>query len=227
LWINTIEENGQDGIDDDGNGYIDDIHGYGFADHAGNFFPDYHGVHVGGTVAAVNNNGIGVSGVAGGSGAGDGVRIMSCAVFSGFNQDGFDQAFVYAADNGAIIAQNSWGYSLPGVFEQSVLDAIDYFIANAGYDENGDPIGLMQGGLVVFAAGNEDSSADYYPGYYARVMAVASTDHNDVRSDFSNYGSWVDIAARAPMCLVHSHTTHISICQALPWHVPMFQVLLP
>jgi subtilisin family serine protease/outer membrane lipoprotein-sorting protein len=195
LWINTIEENGQDGIDDDGNGYIDDIHGYGFADHAGNFFPDYHGVHVGGTVAAVNNNGIGVSGVAGGSGAGDGVRIMSCAVFSGFNQDGFDQAFVYAADNGAIIAQNSWGYSLPGVFEQSVLDAIDYFIANAGYDENGDPIGLMQGGLVVFAAGNEDSSADYYPGYYARVMAVASTDHNDVRSDFSNYGSWVDIAA--------------------------------
>jgi subtilisin family serine protease len=121
--------------------------------------------------------------------------MMSCAVFGAIRSGGFDEAFVYAADNGAVIAQNSWGYTAPGVYEQSVLDAIDYFIANAGYDENGDPVGPMQGGLVVFAAGNDNSDADWYPGYYDAVLAVASTNHNDVKSGFSNYGDWVDIAA--------------------------------
>jgi subtilisin family serine protease len=195
IWVNTAELDGDAGVDDDGNGYIDDIHGYGFGDGTGNFTPHYHGVHVGGTVAAVNNNDIGVSGIAGGSGAGDGVKMMSCAVFGAFSANGFDAAFVYAADNGAVIAQNSWGYTSAGVYEQSVLDAIDYFIANAGYDENGDPVGPMQGGIVIFAAGNDNSSANYYPGYYDSVVAVASTDHNDVRSSFSNYGDWVEIAA--------------------------------
>jgi subtilisin family serine protease len=195
MWVNTGELNGVEGVDDDGNGYIDDIHGYGFGDDTGDIAPHYHGVHVGGTVAAVNNNGVGVSGVAGGSGTGDGIRMMSCAVFGAIRSGGFDEAFVYAADNGAVIAQNSWGYTAPGVYEQSVLDAIDYFIANAGYDENGDPVGPMQGGLVVFAAGNDNSDADWYPGYYDAVLAVASTNHNDVKSGFSNYGDWVDIAA--------------------------------
>ncbi len=194
VWINPIESAGVAGVDDDGNGYIDDINGYGFGDKTGDFSPHYHGVHVGGTVAAVNNNGIGVGGIAGGSGSG-GVKMMSCAVFGSFASDGFDEAFVYAADNGAIISQNSWGYTSPGVFEQSVLDGIDYFIANAGYDEDGNQIGPMAGGIVIFAAGNDNSSADHYPGYYEPVLAVASTDHNDIRSYFSNYGSWVDIAA--------------------------------
>ncbi|GEM_PF-1770301 len=195
VWINEAEKEGVPGVDDDGNGYIDDINGYGFGDRRGQISPHYHGVHVGGTISAMNNNGIGVSGIAGGSSDQPGVQMMSCAVFGTSGNSGFDQAFVYAADNGAVIAQNSWGYTFPGVYEQSVLDAIDYFIENAGYDENGDPFGPMQGGIVIFAAGNANSSAAYYPGYYEPVLSVASTDYRDIRSTFSNYGSWVDIAA--------------------------------
>ncbi|HYG02565.1 MAG TPA: S8 family serine peptidase [Chryseosolibacter sp.] len=195
MWVNQTESAGTPGYDDDGNGYVDDIHGYNFAYGSGEIESHYHGVHVAGTVAAVNNNGIGVSGVAGGSGTGDGARLMTCQVFAEYGVGGFDVSFVYAADNGAVIAQNSWGYTEPGVYEQSVLDAIDYFIANAGYDQNGNPIGPMQGGIVIFAAGNSSSSDLYYPGYYDKVLAVAATDHNDQIAYFSNYGTWVDIAA--------------------------------
>ena len=156
---------------------------------------DNHGTHVAGTVAATTNNNIGVAGVAGGNGSGDGVRLMSCALAFGPNSIGFDEAYIYAADNGAVISQNSWGYINPGAFDQSVLDAIDYFIAEAGYDADGNPVGPMQGGIVIFAAGNDGDDDRYYPGYYSPVLAVASTDSNDYLSSFSNFGDWVDIAA--------------------------------
>ncbi len=195
MWTNDAELNGITGVDDDGNGYVDDIYGYSFADKRGTVSADRHGTHVAGTVGAISKNGIGVAGVAGGDGTNEGVKLMSCEVFGLSRNDGFDEAFIYAADNGAVISQNSWGYTSPGVYEQSVLDAIDYFIDNAGFDANGNPIGPMQGGIVIFAAGNSNSSAQYYPGYYGPVVAVASTDDRDVRSGFSNYGSWVDIAA--------------------------------
>ncbi|MDA3890511.1 MAG: S8 family serine peptidase [Salinivirgaceae bacterium] len=195
MWNNTAEINGTAGVDDDNNGYIDDIHGYGFGDGIGNYNPGDHGTHVGGTIGATNNNGIGVCGIAGGNNGTAGVRLMSCAVFGSYGQNGFDVAFVYAADNGAIISQNSWGYTSSGFYEQSVLDAIDYFVANAGYDANNNPIGPMQGGLVIFAAGNDGNDGAYYPGYYEPVLSVSSTNHNDQKSGYSNYGSWVDIAA--------------------------------
>ncbi len=194
MWVNSGEIAGN-GIDDDGNGYIDDVNGYGFGDGTGTIGASNHGTHVGGTVAAVTNNNIGVAGVAGGNGSGDGVRMMSCATFGGTTNAGFDEAFVYAADNGAVIAQNSWGYIQAGVFDQSVLDAIDYFIAEAGYDAAGNPAGPMQGGIVIFAAGNDGTDDEWYPGYYDAVMAVGSTDNNDNASSFSNRGDWVDIAA--------------------------------
>lgn len=196
MWINTVEQSGTTGVDDDGNGYIDDIYGYNFVDGNGNIAPDPdgHGTHVAGTVGAVNNNDTGVAGVAGGTGSGDGTRLMSCQVFTS-GSGGFAESYAYAADNGAIISQNSWGYTSPGFYEQAVLDAIDYFIANAGYDESGNPIGPMQGGIVIFAAGNSDSSADYYPGFYDPILTVASTNHNDQKAWYSNYGTWVDISA--------------------------------
>ncbi len=90
-----------------------------------------HGTHVSGTIAAVNNNGKGVSGIAGGSGKGDGVRIMSCQILGGQGSSN-PESYVYAADNGSLISQNSWGYIYPGDYEQATLDAIDYFIAEAG-----------------------------------------------------------------------------------------------
>jgi len=195
MWVNTAERDGTTGVDDDGNGYVDDVHGYGFGDDVGNYAITDHATHVGGTIGAVNNNGVGVAGIAGGNNTTPGVRLMSCAAFGYYNSGGFDQAFVYAADMGAVISQNSWGYTYAGDYEQSVLDAIDYFIANAGYDANGNPSGPMQGGLVVFAAGNDSSDGLYYPGYYEPVLSVSSTNHNDQKSWYSNYGSWVDIAA--------------------------------
>lgn len=188
MWVNSGEIPGN-GIDDDNNGYVDDIYGYNFGDDTGEIYVGDHGTHVAGTVAAVNNNGIGVSGVAGGSGNNDGVKLMSCNVF-GASNGGFAEAFTYAADNGAVISQNSWSYSYPYQYDQAVLDGIDYFIANAG--GNGAP---MDGGIVIFAAGNDNSQSRYYPAYYDKVMAVAATNKNDVRSYYSNYGDWVDIAA--------------------------------
>lgn len=125
MWTNPKES--ENGNDDDGNGYVDDIHGYNFVENGpitwdkavigidgSNNGDSGHGTHVAGTIAAVNNNGIGVAGVAGGSGKNDGVRLMSCQIFSG-GKSAADaataRAVKYAADNGACIIQCSYGYS--------------------------------------------------------------------------------------------------------------------
>ncbi|MEH0154054.1 S8 family serine peptidase [Limibacter armeniacum] len=189
MWVNEGEIAGN-GIDDDGNGYIDDAHGYSFSYDQGEIVAQDHGTHVAGTVAAVNNNGIGVAGVAGGTGNNDGVRLMSCQILSG-TVNNVAASYKYAADNGAVISQNSWGYTNPDVYEQSVLDAIDYFIDEAG-DYEGSP---MKGGIVIFAAGNSNDSGAWYPGYYDRILTVASTGPSNQKAYYSNYGSWVDITA--------------------------------
>ncbi len=195
MWVNSGEIAGN-GIDDDNNGYIDDIYGYSFVDETADITAHDHGTHVGGTVAAETNNGIGVAGVAGGTGNDDGIRLMSCAIFdASSNSGGMANSYVYAADNGSVISQNSWGYTTSGVYEQSILDGIDYFIAEAGYDEDGEFVGPLAGGIVIFAAGNDGINEDVYPGYYDHVHAVGSTDLNDEASYFSNYGDWVDISA--------------------------------
>lgn len=195
VWINADEIPGNN-IDDDGNGYIDDVNGYSFVNGTGTITPDEHGTHTSGTVASETNNGIGMSGVAGGTGNDDGVRVMSCEIFAA-TSGGAAESYVYAADNGAVISSNSWGYRLPNMFEQAELDAIDYFIAEAGYDENGNQVGPMAGGIVIFAAGNSGSNSEYFPGAYESVMAVAGTDHNDEKYPDSNFGPWVELAAPA------------------------------
>lgn len=188
IWTNTAELNGLPNVDDDGNGYIDDVHGYNFEKDQGAVDAQFHGTHVSGTIAAVNNNGIGVSGVAGGSGKGDGVKIMSLQILGGAP---IELSYVYAANNGAVISQNSWGYTEPGAPDQSILDAIDYFIDEAGHY----PGSPMQGGIVIFAGGNANSSGQWYPAYYPRVMAVSSLGPDWKKASYSNYGEWIDIAA--------------------------------
>jgi len=164
--------------------------GFNFQNNTPNINPGNHGTHVGGTISAVNNNTVGVSGIAGGSSAaGNGVRLMSCQVFSGFSSGGFAQAPVWAADNGAAISQNSWGYTSQGNYNQDVLDAIDYFNANGGGDA------ILDGGLTIFAAGNSNSDGAWYPGYYSATMAVAGTNNQDKKAWYSNFGAWVDISA--------------------------------
>jgi subtilisin family serine protease len=162
--------------------------GYNFVTNSSTITSDNHGTHVAGTVAAVSNNGTGVAGIAGGSGSGDGVRIMSLQVFASSGSGGFDLAFYYAADNGAAITQNSWGYEDPGVYNQSVITAIDYFNTHGGG-------GIMSGGISIFAAGNDNSDGEWYPAYYGGAFAVASTTNRDQKSSFSNYGSWIDVSA--------------------------------
>ncbi|MDD3150731.1 MAG: S8 family serine peptidase [Candidatus Gastranaerophilales bacterium] len=163
--------------------------GWDFGNNDSTIEPDDHGSHTSATISGVTNNGIGIAGLAGGDGtAGTGSKVMSCQVF-GSTSGGFDAAFIWAADQTASISQNSWGYTSAGVFEQSVLDAIDYFNANGGQD------GGLVGGITIFAAGNNGTDAEWYPGYYDGTMAVASHDNKGKKSSFSNYGTWVDITA--------------------------------
>jgi len=162
--------------------------GYNFVTNSSTLQAHDHGTHVAGTVAAVNNNGTGVAGVAGGTGSNDGVRLMSCQVFTNTSSGGFNQAPIYAADNGAAISQNSWGYTSVNVYDQATLDAIDYFNANGGGN-------VLNGGITIFAAGNDNKTGNWYPGCYSGAFAVAATNNKDVRSYYSNYGAWVDISA--------------------------------
>jgi subtilisin family serine protease len=188
IWINTGEI-ADNGLDDDGNGFVDDVNGFNFAKNKGAIDAQYHGTHVAGTIAAVNNNGKGVSGVAGGSGNNDGAKIMSLQIFGG--NASVEKTYVYAANNGAVISQNSWGYASPYYYEQSILDAIDYFVAEAG-DYVGSP---MKGGIVIFAAGNSNSDSEWYPGYHPSAMAVASIGPEWKKASYSNFGAWIELSA--------------------------------
>ena len=181
------------------------VSGYGVVAHE-------HGTHVAGTIAAVNNNGTGVCGIAGGDAASgtSGVRILSCQIFVSIPQDpskdlGGDgaAAIKWAADNGAVISQNSWGYTFEnpadgeGVqIEPALRDAVDYFIQYAGCDNQGNqlPDSPMKGGVVIFAAGN-DNMPFGPPANYEPIIAVGSISPDFTRAPYSNYGDWVDIAA--------------------------------
>lgn len=175
-----------------------------------------HGTHVAGTIAAVNNNGIGISSIAGGDKAKDlpGVKILSLQIFDDNGAMGDSGAAIKAAaDKGALICQNSWGYSydknedgridndemkiaMSSQVGQLDKEAIDYFIKYAGCGNDGKqlPNSLMKGGLVVFAAGN-DAIANGAPANYEKVIAVGAIASDGTRADFSNYGDWVDICA--------------------------------
>ncbi|MCX2743832.1 S8 family serine peptidase [Mangrovivirga sp. M17] len=192
MWVNEAELYGEEGVDDDQNGYVDDIYGTNFVVY-GPITPGNHGTHVAGTVGAVSNNGLGVAGVAGGDGTGNGVKLMSTQVFDARNNGGlnFAEAIVYGADNGAVISQNSWGYNRDGFYEPEVLEAIRYFIAEAGQYE-GSP---MQGGILFFATGNSAIESIRYPGAFEEVVAVSATGPTGFPAPYTNYGDWVDISA--------------------------------
>lgn len=200
MWVNEAELNGEPGVDDDENGYVDDIHGYNFMYFGSEVTPHNHGTHVAGTVAAVNNNGVGVIGVAGGDGTpNSGIRMISCQMFDSRNDKGSgnaEKAIKYGADNGAVISQNSWGAdaSLGNYISPSTKAAIDYFIEYAGKDADGNQVGPMKGGIVIFAAGN-DNLPTASPASYDKVLSVASIGADMERAYYSNYGEWVDVTA--------------------------------
>ena len=158
-----------------------------------------HGTHVAGTVAAVNNNGLGVAGVAGGTGNGDGVQIMSCQIFSG-DQTGdalvSSRAIKYAADHGASILQCSWGvkagiYTSDNMFiKGSPMDyeALQYFAAQKNCE-------ALDGGLIVFSAGNESTAMSGYPAGYRDYISVTSFSPDYLPANYTNYGPGCNIAA--------------------------------
>ncbi len=202
MHINLKEKNGQEGVDDDNNGYIDDIYGYNFVTNTAEIIPDAvgHGTHVAGTVAARNNNGKGVCGVAGGNGTPEsGVRLISAQIFLGERGGDSAAAIKYGADNGAVISQNSWGYPYPGpgYILPSEKAAIDYFIKYAGCDNDGNqlPDSPMKGGIAIFAAGNDGKEFFSVPAAYEPTVAVTSMAPNFERAYYSNYGTWADIMA--------------------------------
>jgi serine protease len=211
MWVNPGEIPGN-GIDDDGNGYIDDVYGYNYIAGNGTITTSAtlsHGTHVAGTIAAVNNNGIGVNGIAGGSGKGDGVRIMTLQCLgssdsgdSGAGLGGTVRAMKYAADNGAVICQNSWGYTSKVSWNTwtrntygALRRAMDYFVKYAGVDENGNQSGPMKGGIIIFAAGNEAVDYPCYPAADDAVVSVASYSYKGDGAVYTNYGTWIDISA--------------------------------
>ncbi len=167
-------------------------HGYNWNTNSTLLQAQAHGSHVCGTIAAVSNNGIGVSGVAGGNGTpASGARIMNMQIFNSSGTYAGDaataNAFVYSADHGAAIAQNSWGWD-NGDIITIVADAIDYFIINGGGT-------VLNGGLVVFSAGNAYGEVQSFPGNYPPVICVSATNYDDKKAAYTTYGSWVDISA--------------------------------
>lgn len=204
LWVNEAELNGTPGVDNDGNGYINDVHGWCFVNGNGDIQPDnnFHGTHVAGTVAARNNNGIGVAGVAGGDGSpNSGVRLMSAAIFRGTGQasgTNTANAIKYGADNGAVISQNSWGWPYPTTTMPSYTRAaIDYFIKYAGCDDNGNQLedSPMKGGVVLIAAGNDNQDYKSQPASYNPVIAVTAMSTNFSKASYTSRGEWADIMA--------------------------------
>ena len=217
MWCNPGESVQGAQTDGDGNGYDGDLHGYNFVTESGDItWTDAndtgHGTHVAGTIAAVNNNGKGVCGIAGGDGTpNSGVKIMSCQVFSGQNSvtlAGEARAIKYAADNGAVILQCSWGYNssessiingyTPGPATEKEWaetyplekEALDYFINNAG-----SPNGVIDGGIPVFAAGNEYAGNPAFPGAYSKCVCVSSVAADFTPACYTDFGSLVTLSA--------------------------------
>lgn len=213
MYVNQAELNGTAGVDDDKNGYVDDIYGYNFVTNKGQINPHEHGTHVAGTIAARNNNRIGVCGVAGGNGQPQsGVRVMSCQTFDTdpitkkSKTGNFEKAIKYGADNGAVISQNSWGTRGSEYLRPSTKAAIDYFIKNAGCDEHGNqrPESPMKGGVVIFAAGNDGSDYRAAPASYSAVVSVSAMAPNFEAAPYTNRGDWVTIMAPGGDAYMHN-----------------------
>ena len=213
MWTNSAELNGAEGIDDDGNGYVDDIYGINTIeqngniswnnrryDSEGNYTGDVgHGTHVAGIIAAVNNNGEGISSIAGGSGNGDGVRIMSVQIFqenSGVANERIAAGIEYAADMGAAILQCSWGQQVmwisDGGYEANsgsiYIAAIKYFVECSDNE-------VMDGGVAIFAAGNQSLMYASYPGAYNEFISVTAIAADGLPTGYTNYRYGCNIAA--------------------------------
>ncbi len=180
VWVNLAERYGRAGVDDDGNGYVDDVYGYDFI----NDDPDPrddngHGTHCAGVIAAEGDNGLDITGLCWRG------KIMGLKCLGSDGRGNIDdaaEAVYYAVENGAEVISNSWGAILGfGGFPKVLIDAFDY--------------AHSQGVISVASAGNQGSTNVNFPAIFDNVISVAATDSNDDLAIFSNYGEYVDIAA--------------------------------
>ena len=209
IWNNTDEIAGN-GIDDDSNGFIDDVRGYDFVNVSYACYPgedcagedndpaDFHGhgTHCSGIAAASTDNGAGVAGICWNC------RIMPVrAGFKASNgygvleEEDIAQAIYYAADNGADVMSMSFG----GDDSNLIDDAVDY--------------AYYRGAVMVASSGNSNDNSSVYPAAYPSVISVSATTNNDGKSSYSNYGYWVDVSAPGGE---PSGSTAVSIVSTLP-----------
>lgn len=238
VWVNEEEKAaGYNQTDDDGNGFIDDMHGFNFVGCSAitktkieEFWNEGewdgpkltgikgssldwsagsgHGTHVAGIIGAVNGNGKGVSSIAGGTDGNGGVRLMTCQIFSGARSTSDAQnaaAYIYAADNGACIAQCSYGNSAVITNDNDYINgnedmkidgskfenlALQYFLdpANSNHES-------LDGNIAVFAAGNHKNPYSSYPGALSYVLSVTAFGADFLPGGYTNYGPGCNIAA--------------------------------
>ena len=230
VWQNEAEINGEADVDDDGNGFIDDKYGFNFVNcHTIN--KEYaegllegktqtavkgqpvssnkgtgHGTHVAGIIGATNGNGKGISSIAGGTGNGDGVRLMTCQIFEGsaYTVDAQSAAaFIYAADNGACIAQCSYGNYNIITNDDEYLNGSDRItgspLENAALRYFLDPSNSnhesLEGNIAVFAAGNHSNPYSIYPGALPYVISVTAFGYDYLPGGYTNYGPGCKVAA--------------------------------
>lgn len=186
IYINEAELNGTPGVDDDNNGYVDDIRGWDFGGLTGT--PDNdpvedrsdHGTHVAGCTAQVTDNGIAGAGIGFNcrllpvKTAQDNIRSNDGRALIAYGYEGI----IYAVDNGAKIINCSWGGYDYSIISQDVI--------NYARENNV---------LVIAASGNDNSQDSHYPSAYEGVLSVASTTSSDTKSSFSNYGMTIDVSA--------------------------------
>ncbi len=209
IWTNIVEASGTTGVDDDSNGYIDDVHGWDFVTSLYNAWPEEdasvadndptdfngHGTHVAGIVGAVTNNGLGVAGIAGGNGSTRGVSIVPLRIGGSWSNPVTHveeplvsmsfaaEAIDYAITMGIDVINCSWGsYPSPSAFVEAVDSA------------------LAAGITLCVAAGNNNTKPDvsFFAQYLATLDApfvVAALDSNDAKASFSNFGPTIDISA--------------------------------
>jgi hypothetical protein len=177
-WRNDAEVHGVPGVDDDGNGFVDDTCGYDFVDLDGDPSPaplepaQSHGTHVAGIAAAARNNGQGIAGLA------PDCRIMGVRAGQSGNIAYAFEGVYYASRSGARVINCSWGGEAESAYELDIVrDAFDH------------------GAVVVASAGNSNSTFPHYPAGIEGVLSVAATQIGDVAAPFTNYGPWVKVSA--------------------------------